>query len=94
MIFYGNKHYPTVAAIRCSRVASGGSSLSYTAKVSTTPRWFDFNNLNGEVKTPFPVALARKMLSRSSCKIKVDSQYFIASETLNLYMQYATDMPC
>lgn len=40
--------------------------MLYTAKVSTTPRWLDFNKLNGVVRTPFPDALARKMFSRSS----------------------------
>lgn len=40
-----------------------------TANVSTTPRLFDFNSIKGDVRTPFPVALARKMFSRSSYRI-------------------------
>lgn len=62
--------YPTVALIRCSAVASGGRLVLYTAKVSTTPRWLDFKSLKGDVNTPFPVARARKMFSRSSYKSK------------------------
>lgn len=58
--------HPAVASTRCWTDASAGRSGRYTAKVSTTPKWFDPRSRNGFVNTGLPVSLARKMFSRSS----------------------------